>query len=361
MSQIGMYALMSAKRLLHRPVYLILLCLMPLTILALSGAQKEQTVGITAMLYAQVQEPAESESMAKQIINQLLEADGAVRFLTAESEEEIKQAVLKKEVDCGYVFSKTFDQGLAEDNWKRSVTLYCGEEELIPALVNELVYTAVFREYSADMFVDYMGTAYENIEEGREYAENKANDLLNVYLINGSTFSFSYYGSLPDAQEAYEEEVEEASKLTTDVVPVRGMLALFMMLCAFCGLIDYKRDREAGRLVWVKNKVAAQMVRIMLPVLGAATVSLLCLWASGDGNGWLVEITNVIIYMLLLIAYTVIWGILFQSEHGVVASIPFLLIATILFCPVFWNLKAVLPVFQIMEKIFPVSWYLAIS
>lgn len=365
MRQMGVQFLLFGKRLLKRPVYLIILLLMPLTVFLLSRTQAESPSGIRAMLYVEGRDWNEREDLLDKIIGRLLAEDATVRFTLVESEEELKRAVLKQEADCGYVFPEDFSERLRNDDWKRSVTFYCGEDTMIPMLVNELLYTSVFQVYSADAFIDYMGTVYGEEAGGRINAENKAEELLNLYLTNGSTFSFAYYGDLAEAgnnHQAYEDYIKETKKtadLTAGVVPVRGMLALFMMLSAFCGLVDHKRDHEAGRFVWVKNKRAVQFMMILIPTTGAALVSLLCIRASGRWQGIGMEIASVIFYMFSLTAYTMIWGLLFRSEHAVVASVPFLMIATILFCPVFWNLKSVLPVLQIMEKLFPVSWYLA--
>lgn len=371
MRQMGVQFLLFNKRLLKRPVYLIILLLMPLTVFLLSRTQAESPSGIRAMLYAEGEDWKEQEDLLDKIIGRLLVEDATVRFTLAESEDELKRAVLKQEADCGYVFPEDFSERLRNDDWKRSVTFYCGEDTMIPMLVNELLYTSVFQVYSEDAFIDYMGTAYGEEAGGRTNAENKAEELLNLYLTNGSTFSFAYYGDLAEAgnnhqadeadeaYEAYNKEKQKTADLTAGVVPVRGMLALFMMLSAFCGLVDHKRDHEAGRFVWVKNKWAVQLMMILIPTTGAALVSLICIGASGSWQGTRTEIASVIIYIFALTAYAMIWGLLFRSEHAVVASVPFLMIATILFSPVFWNLKSVLPVLQIMEKLFPVSWYLA--
>lgn len=367
MRQMGVQFLLFGKRLLKRPVYLIILLLMPLSVFLLSRTQAESPSGIRAMLYVEGRDWNEREDLLDKIIGRLLAEDATVRFTLAESEEELKRAVLKQEADCGYVFPEDFSERLRKDDWKRSVTFYCGEDTMIPMLVNELLYTSVFQVYSADAFINYMGTAYGEEAGGRTNAENKAEELLNLYLTNGSTFSFEYYGESAEEgndDQAYEtynynKKTKKTADLTAGVVPVRGMLALFMMLSAFCGLVDHKRDHEAGRLVWVKNKRAVQFMMILIPTTGAALVSVICIRASGSWQGIGTEIASVIFYMFALTAYTMIWGLLFRSEHAVVASVPFLMIATILFCPVFWNLKSVLPVLQIMEKLFPVSWYLA--
>lgn len=358
MKQTAVRLWLFTKRLAKRPMYLAILLLMPIVTLLLSKSQEGESVGIKAYLYT------EQENL--DFVQELLEAGpGIITFAMAESEEALKQAVLAKEADCGYVFSADFADRLVTDDWKRSVRLYCGEDVMIPMLVNEVVYTAVFRAYSENTFMDYAGTVFTEAAGGSLEAQKQAGELLNVYLTNGSTFSFSYHGTMPQAdqlsnesEKMLQEEQQEAA-LMENVVPVRGMLALFMMLCACCGLVDYKRDREAGRLVWTRHRLLTQLMMILLPAMVAAIISLLCLFASGVWNGTIIEITNVIIYICLLAAYTVLWGVVFRSEHAVVASIPFLLLATILFCPIFWNLKSVLPIFQVMEKLFPVSWYLS--
>lgn len=360
MRRMGIHFLLFGKRLLKRPVYLVILLLMPLAAAGLSAAQETSPTGIRAMLYTQETETdgTKRDAALWRIVGALLEADGAVQFELASSEEAMKQSILKKEADCGYTFPKDFGTRLATDEWKRSVTLYCGEDTMIPKLVNELVYTAVFREYSAAAFGDYMSTAYEIPAGSRQNAQNRAEDLLKLYLTNGSTFSFTYYGEPLGSGRTAAAETETALDITSGIVPVRGMLALFIMLSAFCGLIDYKKDREAGRLVWMRSKLAAECMMIILPALGAAAVSLICLAVTGEASGALSEITSVIIYILLLTGYVIVWGLLFRSEHAVVASIPFLVIAAILFCPIFWNLKSVLPILGMMEKLFPASWYL---
>ena len=73
---------------------------------------------------------------------------------------------------------------------------------------------------------------------------------------------------------------------------------------------------------------------------------------------WLQQAARLLLYQCIATAYCVILRVLLRRQETIAAAIPVLTLGSLLCAPVFIRLGSYLPVFAVLEKLFPASYYL---
>ena len=63
-------------------------------------------------------------------------------------------------------------------------------------------------------------------------------------------------------------------------------------------------------------------------------------------------------YQCIIVLYCCILGIILKRQETIAAAIPILSLGSLVCAPVFIRLAAYVPVFVVLEKLFPVTYYL---
>ena len=75
---------------------------------------------------------------------------------------------------------------------------------------------------------------------------------------------------------------------------------------------------------------------------------------------WGRQIFALLIYQCVILLYCVILKVLLRRQETIAAAIPILTLGSLLCAPVFVRLGTYMPVFTVLEKLFPVTYYLMI-
>lgn len=70
------------------------------------------------------------------------------------------------------------------------------------------------------------------------------------------------------------------------------------------------------------------------------------------------ETGALLFYQFLIVIYCSIIRVVLKKQEAVAAAIPLLTLASIVCCPVWIRLAVYLPFFRVLEKFFPVTYYL---
>ena len=73
---------------------------------------------------------------------------------------------------------------------------------------------------------------------------------------------------------------------------------------------------------------------------------------------WAKQIGRLVIYQCMILVYCVILKVLLRSQETIAAAIPVLTLGSLVCSPVFIRMGNYLPVFAVLEKLFPASYYL---
>lgn len=380
------------KRTIKKPAFLLFLLILPLMSFLIDrmgqGESEGMAVGIclegedgkieTEEWEAKVNEPgAEAEKTAEEDMQQafpaaLQEQEGILQFRIYEEEAEMQEDVEKGELDCAALLHRDLWNGLAAGTWQNTITLYVTASSGMTEIVKEKIASVVFTIYSEKNYRNYIAQseAFAEAEEtaAREDIVSFADAAYETHLLDGSTFAFQYLGN---SGGGIRETGQEA------VLPVsfrmRGILAVCIFLSGLCGLLTDWKDRAEKRFVRFAPPIMTTMVNIWIPTIYTSAAALLSLLLtkqtafftagySGGKMGLLADIGKetgaLLFYQFLIVIYCSIIRVVLKKQEAVAAAIPLLTLASIVCCPVWIRLAVYLPFFRVLEKFFPVTYYL---
>lgn len=370
MRELGIYAVSIWKRMWRTPGYPVIFLLVPAVLVLLSCMTEQETAQVRAAVYLETSDGKNGEetgsrqegtAFIEKVAERLSEREGAVLFVFCDSEEEVRVQVASGKAQCGYVLSDNLMERLTEGRYTRSIKSYKSPSSSQHTICDEVLFAEIFSVYEEETFgeqvSDFFLTAIENGEDGmermaREEMEEKADGLFEKYLYNGSTFQFTYE-NYPIRDEGIIEAKEKSG-----VIPVRGIMAFMIYICGLCGTLEALEDEAAGRTLRLKYRRMFQILTICIPPIAMGFVALIIFAAEGSLGSIGNELFKLLLYQIFIIFYGCILKQIWRKEEQFLAAMPVLILSAAVVCPVFIDLSTFLPVFKVLEKFYPLSYYL---
>lgn len=327
-SALKQYLLLN-KRLLRKPSFIIILCMLPLLAAAMSVISKEDS-GIITVALSQCDPHDEA---ASDIIRQLDETSHIIDFIICDTPEKANNEVLSGRADAAWVFEANTKENLARfasDPKSKNKIVSCLEREDNPILrvATEKLYTTVYAECTRPLYIRF---ARENAEELDVYSDEEMMDFYKNVNIGEELFEFSYVDS--------SAPTDETSRTGYLVTPLRGMLAVMMVLCGLAVSMFYLQDRERGAFVWIprRRRMLFSAVYHLTALFDAGVIVLVALYAAGVASGFLREAEAILLYMLACTAFCIFVRRICGSIKLLGTITPVLILGFLLVCPIFMN------------------------
>ena len=208
-------------------------------------------------------------------------------------------------------------------------------------LAREKLFAAIYPETSFAVFSDYLAT-----ELG---AENLSRATLRQYYASGTTREHILRFETVEGEEAD----TEGSYLTA---PLRGMMALLLVLCGLASGLYVYREERCESFVWLPARsrrwlpVLSHMTAILPPAIAALAAMALSGVTIGLGH----ELLLMLMYLPAAALFCELLRCLCPTEAHYGALIPVLTLAMLVFCPVFFDLNMLRP----LRWLLPPYWYL---
>lgn len=395
--QYSIWLRLVAKRIWKQPVYILLLVLIPVLGYVLGRMQQDQAGGVSVAVY--IEEGTWSGELSDGLREQ--ETDSVLRFDFCADEMEVERRVMKSDADCGFIIKSDLAERVRDKDWRKAITVYETENSSITGMAKERIGSVVFRLYSEQCYEDYMrettadmrkdkapqetlaggnsmgqqeGEAAEERERAHQ-ADDMAEFALEAYerhLADGSTFGFRYLYDDQSSQDSSDMSVVN----DTVVFPVKGVFAVIIFISGMCGMLEYDRDRQEKRFYRIAPNILTCIVDIWMPTVFLSAAVLICLWifdgirACGQeislggiltvwsAGAWGRQIGSLLLYQCVVVVYCCILRLMFRRQETVAAAIPVLSLGSLVCAPVFVRLAAYIPVFTVLEKLFPPTYYL---
>lgn len=379
------------KRTIKKPAFLLFLLILPLMSFLIDRMGQGESEGMAAGICLEgenakieaeewettVNEPemevgkTAEEDIQQAFLSALQEQEGILQFRIYEEEAEMQEDVEKGELDCGVLLHRDLWNGLAAGMWQEMITLYVTASSGMTEIVKEKIASAVFTIYSEKNYRDYIAQSEAFAEAGeaaaREDIVSFAEAAYETHLLDGSTFAFQYLGNSGGIRGTGQEGVSTVS------FRLRGILAVCIFLSGLCGLLTDWKDRAEKRFVRFVPPTLTTMVNIWIPTIYTSAAALFSLLLtkqtafftagySGGKMGLLADIGKetgaFLFYQFLIVIYCSIIRVVLKKQETIAAAIPLLTLASIVCCPVWIRLAVYLPFFRVLEKFFPVTYYL---
>lgn len=363
MKKVVIWFLLSCKRYVKRLSFLVILILFPAAMLAAGGIQEMEDDGIRIAI--SVQDGPDNElgaRLAGNLVNRpLSEEAGMFQFYECKDEEQVKDEVASRRAECGYVIFGQLQEKLESGASKRSIGVYSAPSTVAASLSTETVFAALMEMYDRELLMDYTanGELFEPLGEpgspGRLQAAEQSGRLYDKWLGNGSTFRFVY------SFMGQEDMSDDASaSLRETVFPVRGLAAVYVFITGMYGAVVLCGDEEKGLFLPLSYgcRTPCCLASMAAPVAMAAISGLLALWAAGGLGALSKEIGSMAVYCLAVTVLSWLLKLICRKPQVLCCVIPFFVIGSLLFCPVFVDAGRYLSIFDQVGRIFPPWYYL---
>ena len=378
---------LSCKRYLRKVSFLLILLVLPAATFFVRGLEEKEGQEVRIAVCVETADSDGTDGKTALLEEELLEAltkqegdeedadgSGLFRFYECGSEEEVKAQVASRQAECGYVFSGNLRGKLDEGDYKRCIRVYSAPSTVLADLSTEVVFAALMKLYDREIFLDYVmeaqvlrdsgaesgwgGEAFDGGMEpgGAEGLETLAGELYDKWLASGSTFRFAYRYQNRGGQGLDSEGGTEAA----GVFPVRGIVAVYLLLVGMYSAVMLGYDEEKGLFLPLSSgrRLVCRMAVLAAPVFLAALSALGALRTGGCFGDLAREFGVMGVYVLAVCGFSYGLKIICRRPQVVCCLIPLVLVGSLVFSPVFVDIRQFFPEWGWVEKAFLASYYL---
>lgn len=341
MGYIGKWFLLLSKRLYKKISFVILLVLIPACIAAF-GLVAKQDSGFVRVALAQ--EPGSGTDGAR-VIEELLAEKGAILFTYAASPAEAADAVRAGKVDEAWVFpADVFEatQSFYKGSRDYVVRVLTKEDSMAMRLGREKIPASLFEYCAKSYYLEYIRA---NIPQLATLSDG---ELLVYFEEAAVTEEFFTYRNPSD-----QNGISQSGTYLTS--PIRGLLAILMLLGSMAATMFYMQDTAAGTFSLVKERFQGLVAlgSVMTAAVHIAVVVLLSLCLSSLTGSILLEIVILLAYALCCGAFCMLMKTVFSNLRGYCAVIPMLIVIMIGICPVFVDFRGL----SVLQYMLPPTYY----
>lgn len=288
-------------------------------------------------------EKNEESRLSAELLEELKGSRGILHFVQVESRGEGEKKLLENEVQAVWLFDseleKTIKNSAESDSIQPLVTIIERQDTVFLKFSREILFSKIFPYLSRFAYNDYV----KNTIKITQIDSDSLDSYYEQYL---------YSTPLIKIRENNGGEVEEKLLLS----PLRGLLALWILICSLAAALHFLSDYEKGIFVWVarKNQLFLALGMNGIVVFDVAVVFLLCLMAGGIFTNPVSELVNLALYGIATVLFSTFFLLLFKKIQRLSFVLAPLVIANLVFTPVFINL----PMFKTVSRLFPAFYYL---
>lgn len=378
------------KRFLRKPLLLLLLCLIPLTALL----ARRLPAGQSDLLSVGVCAGSPDDSLAEETIKSLVRGknNNAVRYIEYRSEKSMKEAIYEGEIRFGFLFPEDLSElisayakvsgtgsggalsmigqalgvGKNEDvdidtMNHNAIRVFCGSNDIVTKLEKEQLFGSIYGQIEIFVLKAWMDTHAADFPMSKEHRD--------AYLEQSmAKYSGTLTGSAAANDNATETERTSAgtadffqlSYLNGDLIddndldqyylsPMRGLLAVSLVLICFSACLFLMQDREKGLFVWLSPRFLPffNYLYLLIPLVDGGIFAYLALWISGSlkkGQGGL-ELCLWILYLLAVCGFSNLIRVLTRRMTLFSATIPIVIMGCLFLTPIFFDVR-ILPQVQ---------------
>ena len=350
MKKVILWFFLCCKRYLKRIPFLLLLAALPLTALAASRMENGKDGTVRIAVCCLDPEPA---SLGNRLKENLLARDtGLFSFYPCENEQQVRDHVAARKAECGYLIPENLEQKINSGRFKRSITVFSAPSTVTASLSTEVVFSELAAIQNKDILEDYVeqGAAFDALGAAgspeRKKASGQAGDLYKERMEDGSTFRFEYVYTYSPGQTG------NGSGETGTAAPSPGLFA---------------EDSRRGLFtpLPVRLRLPCRFASLAAPVALAALSGLSAVLlsggpgiSSGGAAAILPEAAAMALYALAVSIFSMALGAVLKTPEALGAAIPFFIIGSLVFCPVFFDAERLLPGLGQAGRLFLPYYYL---
>lgn len=331
------------KRLYKKVTFLMILLLIPALVLGYQAAAGEDSGMVTVALAQEGQDP-----LAQELIEELDGESQLICFLRCGSAQEAQELVWGGKVDMAWIFRENISERLtdfANQPARRNsvATVVVREDNVTLRLARERLSGTIMRQVSHRLYIAYIR---ENVPDLAVLSDQELMAYYNTQDIAEELFTY-------DESDATMQNPAQAHYLTA---PVRGLLAVVIVLCGLATAMYYTQDSKRGTFGWVsiRRLPLVEMGCQMVSLVNVTVVVMVTLAISRQTGRWYRELAVSAAYCLCCGAFSMLLRRLCGSVRVLGTLLPLLVVAMLLICPVFLDLGKL----HLLQLLFPPTYYI---
>ncbi len=338
MKKMLIWVAMMNKRLYKKVSFLVIIALIPVLTLSMTLMAEEESGIITIAVCAE----DEGDFLSSEIIENLLEDPGVILFKADLSEEEAKEAVENGDVDAVWIFHQDIEEKI-KDLREPFVTVLEREESVSLQLSHEKLYDVLYPHMSYHVYHNFIEAQFPEADMSDEET------LRELYDEASEGETLIEYERL----DMGKVELGEAEYLTT---PLRGLLAVVIILCGLAAVMYYYRDKEKGTYDWLSEdkKLIPAYGLAFVAVVNACVAVLLALVISGLSEFLIGEILSMVVFVFATVMFSVFVGILCNKAALIGQVTPFVMLITLIVSPIFFSFSNL----KTLQMLLPTYYYI---
>lgn len=338
-----LWAALLTKRLYKKWTFLLLLALIPALVLGYGMVDKSDAGVLTIALSCQDWE----DEAAAEMVRSLQSGSQLIRFQVYPTEEAAEDAVKSARADAAWIFLEGTQERLEAfahgfSNRDAFIRVVEREELVSTILAREKLSAAAYTQVGEALYLQYLRAKVPALDG---VSQDEFLEYFRQVNLNGQLFAFDSQG-----QEATEQE---ASYLTA---PVRGLLAVVVVLSGLAGVMYHQQDKAAGTFAHVPENRGFLLemgchLLILTNVLAVAEVALIL---TGDTRSFWPESGAFVVFLFCCLGFSMFLSTLLSHRNAMAVALPVIAVAMLAVCPIFFDL-GFLRRFQLL---FPPTYFL---
>ncbi len=294
---------------------------------------------------------SDSDEVAVKVVDNLCQLNGAVRYYRVDDSDKFYNDVKSGTADFGYIVRDRLTERLDNKSYRGVIRLVTNDSSYITSISNEIVFKELFKVYSLNIAVNYVESKKE-FDSMRQQAIAELTKRYEGYSMNDDISYFRFEVADDDGGSSELEAVAVN-------FPIRGILGVMVMIAAMSGGVMYCRDRKKGIFMALTRKMsyAGAVLYVAVPTILfaiSAEISMLILGEAAFPG----EAVSMILYVFILVIVNSLIALIVRDASVFAGAIPVCMVASLVFCPIFFNLTGVMPVIRYLSYLLPVSYYL---
>lgn len=307
-----------------------MLLVVPLLVILLNAMSSADSGLMTVGVYI----PGNDES-SQWLRANLIEEPGSLRFIMYDDADLLRKDVERQQLTeawiCPEDLDTTVSQMAEKGHAKNKIEILIREEGLTHMLGREVLSSRVFPMVARKMAVQYIS---ENVYGGNPTDEEIAHilDTYDNYGINGNLFEMGYIDAASNQSE------DNTSYL---MMPLRGILALWLLLLGIAASMYYLEDESNGLFIWWKSwaEVGRDFLYYEVIMIVPSIMVIIGLKIGGVYTSTTREIVALTLYNVAVIGLASVLREVIHSIKGLGIVTPILIMASAILSPVFIDFK----------------------
>lgn len=331
------------KRLYKKPSFIALLLLIPVVVFGYSLAAQGNSGMMTIAVCCE--DPADDFSAA--LRDELASSGGVIRFLTDLDKEEAEQMVCDGVVDALWIIHDDIRNDVMEYvsgsyAGQGFVTVVVREKTVPLMLANEKLSAKLFVRCARLCFLNYFR---ENAPEFDDMTDDQILTNFDNVQFADSLFSFSYV-----------DPVSQQRALNYLMLPVRGILAILVLVSGFAASMYYISDQKEGLFsrVSLRHRPFAELLYQIICVGNVMLFVMIALLACGWHVGILKELLTSVMYVFCCAVFCCLLRLICRNTVALATVMSVLTVIMLVVCPVFVSI----PALKTLGFLFPPTYYI---